>query len=124
MVMRKSSCAVSRCGVVVTLILQILHRDLDIDLALRAEIESAEGSDAEADDVAEGEASGADYRLGVVFAFGFVVDDLEVESGVIDGGGDRNLKSFVPGGRGVAVVVDFGGELNGGFDPSRDGWLQ
>ena len=52
----------------------------------------------------EGEASGADYRLGVVFAVGFVVDDLEVESGIIDGGGDRNVESLVPGERGVAVV--------------------
>ena len=53
------------------------------------------------------------------------MDDLEVESGGVDGGGDQNLESFVPGGRGVAVVIDFGGGLNGGsIQAETDGFSE
>ncbi|CBI22640.3 unnamed protein product, partial [Vitis vinifera] len=71
-----------------------------------------------------GARDGAYHRLGVVFVIGFDVDDVEVEGGIIDGGGHWNVESLVPGRKGVAVMVDFGGALSVRFHPNHGVWLQ
>ena len=52
------------------------------------------------------------------------MNDVEIQSGVFDPGGDWNEESLVPAREGVALLVGFGGELEGGIDPSHDVRLQ